>query len=665
MKKIAALACSIIWVSALLGQSVHSSGDNIYNLYSIQNLGGGVHIVDGDTPHNTMYNPAVAAGFQRTTVDVNYINLEGLGVFAGMGHAVNAAASFPTKYGVMSGSIRWIGTNGYTGSSMDFGNVFTGNFTFSKEVYSDIYIGAGLNLSAGWAFGVSTAPDWGVGLNLGFLHMPGKISFMKNFRWGVSLTNMGKGFGDKTHGYDRAAPGNFTLGVGAGFDIIDLENFRWSITGDLRSPTFTDLKFDLGSEILIAGIVNLEASSSFALRDAIAGEAKTLIPSVGVSVKIPLGGKEEADALSSSEMNINIAAAPLYHDIWAFGGGVTIPFGVLDDDPPELIVDFDRVQYISPNFDGTQDELIIPITVNDARYIKGYSLIIKNDENVIIKSIYNKNERPENETIKNLFHKIVSAKEGAAVPQSFRWDGKGDSGEMVADGSYNFEIVFWDDNFNYTEPYYGKFIIDTVAPTVEVAAIEGTDLIFSPDGDGNKDTIQFTQSGSEENEWKGVVTDAAGNVVKEFVWYGTLDNAIWDGTDMDGNLVPDGVYQYEVIAIDEAGNTVKKEAENETFWDDLVSEDELLPENEYDYAVIDVEESVEEIKNNIISNIIINTKKPPVHLYIDKAWFAPASETGEQEITFTLDVPVKTGIVEWQLDIVNGSGTVERTFSSR
>ncbi|MBB6478459.1 FlgD immunoglobulin-like domain containing protein [Spirochaeta isovalerica] len=665
MKRIAALVCSIIWVSALFGQSVHSSGDNVFNLYSIQNLGGGVHIVDMDTPHNTMYNPAAAAGFQRITADINYINLQGLGTVAGAGHAVNAGVSFPTKYGVLTGSLRWIGTNRIVGSTMDYGNVFAGNFTFSKEIYSDFYLGAGINVSAGWDAGVSTSADWGLGLNLGFLHLPGQIAFMKNFRWGASLTNMGKGFGDASAGYDRAIPGNFTLGAGAGFDIFDQENFRWSVSGDLRAPTFTDLKLDLGTDILIAGIVNVETSSSFSLRDAIAGEATTLIPSVGVSVKIPLGGKEKADLLGSSEMNINAAAAPLYDGLWAFGGGLTIPFGVLDDNPPELEVDFPRTIYISPNFDGIQDELIIPITVTDERHIKGYSLVIKNESGEIIKSIYNKNERPENESIKNLFHKIVSAKEGTAVPQSFRWDGKGDSGEMVPDGTYNFEIVFWDDNLNYTEPYQGKFIIDTVAPSVEVSSIEGTDLIFSPDGDGNKDVIQFTQSGSEESEWKGVITDASGNVVKEFVWYGTLDNAIWDGTDNDGNLVPDGVYQYEVIAIDEAGNTVKKEVENQTFWDDLSFEEELAPADNYDYAVIEMEDSLETVEANIISNIIVNTKKPPVHLYIDKAWFAPASETGEQEIVFTLDVPVKTGIVEWQLDILNTGGSVEKTFSSK
>ena len=665
MKKFTATVIFIISTLAAFAQSVHSSGDNAFSLYSIQNLSGGVHVTDMDTPHNTMYNPASAAGFQRTTADLNYINLQGLGSYSGMGHAVNGAMSFPTKFGVLTGSLRWLGSDNIAGSVMDYGNLFMGNFTFSKELYSDLYIGSGITFSVGSSYGSYTDIDWGLGLNLGLIHLPGNLGFMKNFKWGVTVANMGKGYGDSGLGYDKAIPGNFTLGLGAQFDIINKNNFIWTVQGDLRSPTVTDLKVDIGSDILIADIVKIDTSVSISLRDALAGEVGTLIPSVGLSVKIPLGGKEDTGVLGSSEMNINIAAAPLYDQVWGFGGGVTIPFGVLDDNAPELVVDFDKTQYISPNFDGTQDELIIPITVEDERYIKGYSLIIKNKEGYIVKEIYNKDERPENETLKNLFDRLVSPKEGTAVPQSFRWDGKADSGEMVPDGTYNFEIVFWDDNLNYTDTYPGVFIIDTVSPEIEVSQIEGTDLIFSPDGDGNKDTIQFTQSGSEESEWKGVITDAAGNVVKEFVWYGTIDNAIWDGTDDEGNLVPDGVYQYEVISIDEAGNTIKDLVENTTFWDDLSSDETSLDIENYAFEEIEMEESLETVENNIISNIIVNTKKPPVNLLIDKAWFAPASENGEQELLFTLEVPVKTGILEWELDIVDGSGDVIKTFSSK
>ena len=33
-------------------------------------------------------------------------------------------------------------------------------------------------------------------------------------------------------------------------------------------------------------------------------------------------------------------------------------------------------QYISPNNDGVQDELVIPLKVSDKRYVQGWSLVI-------------------------------------------------------------------------------------------------------------------------------------------------------------------------------------------------------------------------------------------------------------------------------------------------
>ena len=38
-------------------------------------------------------------------------------------------------------------------------------------------------------------------------------------------------------------------------------------------------------------------------------------------------------------------------------------------------------------------------------------------------------------------------------------------------------------------------------------------MIFSPDGDGNKDTFKITQNGSTEDKWTAVVTDTAGTVL--------------------------------------------------------------------------------------------------------------------------------------------------------
>ena len=41
-----------------------------------------------------------------------------------------------------------------------------------------------------------------------------------------------------------------------------------------------------------------------------------------------------------------------------------------------VIIAAPKPKYISPNSDGVQDELVIPLHISDKRYIKSWSLII-------------------------------------------------------------------------------------------------------------------------------------------------------------------------------------------------------------------------------------------------------------------------------------------------
>ena len=58
--------------------------------------------------------------------------------------------------------------------------------SFSKDLFPDLYVGAGL----GFEFG----NDWGLGLDLGFLSLVGDLGFMKDFRWGMAFRNIGKAY---------------------------------------------------------------------------------------------------------------------------------------------------------------------------------------------------------------------------------------------------------------------------------------------------------------------------------------------------------------------------------------------------------------------------------------------------------------------------------------
>ena len=131
----------------------------------------------------------------------------------------------------------------------------------------------------------------------------------------------------------------------------------------------------------------------------------------------------------------------------------------------------------------------------------GYTFSIYNEKGTLVREFRNKDERPENESFKNIFDRMFSAKTGTTVPETFRWDGVMESGELAPDGTYGFKMAFWDDNDNRSETELMTVVIDTVPPEVEVEQLQGLDLIFSPDGDGNKDTLTIRQTGSLEELW--------------------------------------------------------------------------------------------------------------------------------------------------------------------
>ncbi len=68
-------------------------------------------------------------------------------------------------------------------------------------------------------------------------------------------------------------------------------------------------------------------------------------------------------------MHINLSATPLPGDIWAFGLGLNVPLGVRDKTPPDIETDTAQQVYMSPDFDGTQDDLDLPFAITDERYV--------------------------------------------------------------------------------------------------------------------------------------------------------------------------------------------------------------------------------------------------------------------------------------------------------
>ncbi len=239
------LLSGLLFMVMTLSAGADSSGELAYSLYSPLFLGGGASAVRMDSPAAAAINPAAAGNFQRTILDLSYINLANWDV-SGMGHAANAGISWPTRYGVFTGTLHFLTTEDLKAEDMNFGTSGAMDLVFSKEIYKNLFTGISISSAYG------TDNDWGVGLNLGFIHKAGQAGILQNFRWGASLNRLGKTYGSKLSGtYFNSVPNNITLQAGMAFDVIHKEDFVWSMSADAGVPTFSDLKLEIGQELRI------------------------------------------------------------------------------------------------------------------------------------------------------------------------------------------------------------------------------------------------------------------------------------------------------------------------------------------------------------------------------------------------------------------------------
>ena len=580
-----------------------------FDLYSPVFLSGGANSVAEGIPAASVLNPAAAADTQRFTIDLSYLALIGtVSPDTGWnGHAVNGGLIWPTRAGVFSAGARFLSSDF---SAVELGNHFGVNVAFAKDLFPKLLVGLGLQGQYG-------SYDWGLAADLGFINLPGDVSFMKDLRWGVALRGLGKGMSPGENALGDPYTGlyaPFTPAAGLSFDVLQKEKLIWSWHSDLSMPSFQNLTLNLGTELAIADRVFLHLSSTIEASEVGSGNMRIPV-SFGASVKLGTSVKE-----NQSELKITAGATPLQNEIWAAGAGANLAVGLVDRQAPEITLNTDQ-EYISPNLDGTQDDLVKSLAITDQRFVKGYRFIVLDSAGKQVREIVNKDERPENVTFKNVLARLAYVKTGITVPEQIRWDGRSDAGTVVADGTYTFKVEAWDDNDNRGQSASGTVIVDNTAPEVSAAAPY---LIFSPNDDGNKDTLPIEQGGSEEVLWSAAISDTAGQQIVSFTWANTQPESFaWDGTNAEGILSADGVYSYLISATDRAGNSSQ--------------------------ATID--------------NILINTQATPINITITDSYFSPNGDGSKDGIEFTLEVPVTTGIENWKLEVVGSGGQAGRTFS--
>lgn len=289
--------------------------------------------------------------------------------------------------------------------------------------------------------------------------------------------------------------------------------------------------------------------------------------------------------------------------------------------------------YISPNNDGIQDSLVVPLHISDKRYITAWSLVVTDSSGKIVRTIGNKYVVPYKMDIKGFFKRIFTPKQGVEIPESVTWNGALDNGETAPDGDYYYYFTATDDNGNVgyspdirkTTPLH--VVVDNTPPQVTIKEMSQSEKIF---GEGAKSELPIKQSGSKEDDWVGKISNNSGNAVKTYHWVESEPiNFSWDGTDDNGSQVVDGLYSYSITSTDRAGNTSAPAS---------------------------------------ISNIIYSAEKPATNITINGGkYFSPGTDSPLQEIMLgiTIPVPAKTSgnkLVAWNIAIIDKNGSVAAEF---
>ncbi|MBD3183684.1 T9SS type B sorting domain-containing protein [Candidatus Poribacteria bacterium] len=137
------------------------------------------------------------------------------------------------------------------------------------------------------------------------------------------------------------------------------------------------------------------------------------------------------------------------------------------------------------------------------------------------------------------------------------------------DGSYTVKVWFADKAGNsiHEDGASIHFSYDTVQPGGPVVSNLGAfPLVFSPNADGTYDNTTISYGLSKDASVRAIIYNDQGQSVKILVdWESRtagMNDELWDGTDNNSELLPDGSYVVKVDAVDDMGLTGAVESTN-------------------------------------------------------------------------------------------------------
>ena len=115
----------------------------------------------------------------------------------------------------------------------------------------------------------------------------------------------------------------------------------------------------------------------------------------------------------------------------------------------------------------------------------------------------------------------------------------------LPNGDYVLKLQVWDKADNIKE-----FSIPVSLTNSNIYNVSDAPDPFSPNSDGQKDTLIIKASLTTQSNWTINIKDAQNNIKRTFTGSGAAIEQAWDGKDNSGAMAQDGVYTYTIDALD-------------------------------------------------------------------------------------------------------------------
>ncbi len=200
------------------------------------------------------------------------------------------------------------------------------------------------------------------------------------------------------------------------------------------------------------------------------------------------------------------------------------------------------------------------------------------------------------------------------------WAGVRNNNTPVPDGSYRVELnIMYLNGDNPFAASEESILVGRSRPEVDVTVDR---RLFTPNGDGDRDTIAISQSSSEQELWTGVFVNEQDEAVRTLTWEGQVEDFVWDGTGDDGEVLPDGFYTYTIRSQNRFGN----------------------------------------IGSASLVNLRIDNLSATISIVADQEVFSPNGDGYRDFVTLIPSVAIPENLRAWEIKIENLDGLITKTF---